>query len=204
MVVLGLLILILSVVVGIGVILMPDNNDAADTLTVFGFHVDLSQAGVFIFGAVAGALALLGLGLMLSALRRSSHRRKVAELEHYRHDAESARQERDELLEARERQLEQERELHARHERELRAVRETNTTPESRAEEAPLTRDTREPRPDEPTTVASSRREPVADTRRDVSEARVSESRQPAVDTDDSGHKEGFWHRLTHSPAHRS
>ncbi|CAM3908529.1 hypothetical protein [Smaragdicoccus niigatensis] len=198
MVVLGLLILILSVVVGVGVILMPDNNDAADTLTVFGFHVDLSQAGVFIFGAAVGALALLGLALMLSALRRSSHRRKAAELDHYRHDAESARQERDELLEARERQLEQERELHARHERELREVRETSTTPEA-LEDAPRARDTREPRLDEPTTVTSSRRESVEDTRR-----AVPESRQPAVHTDDSGHKEGLWHRLTHSPAHRS
>src|SRR6476659_6996174 len=104
MIVLGLLFILAAVLFGIGVISMSENSEA-DTLTFFGYHFDTSTAGVFIAGAVGGALLLLGLALLIGAMRRSSHRRRTVELEGYRHDAESARQERDELLEARERQL---------------------------------------------------------------------------------------------------
>jgi hypothetical protein len=71
---------------------------------VFGYHVTGSTGTLFLYGIVVGAIALLGLGLLLAGARRTSRRGRVARrgLKQSRRETVSASQARDALIDERE------------------------------------------------------------------------------------------------------
>ena len=79
-VVVGVIILIAAVVIGVAGIF--NNLGSAHALThgfsVFGYHVTGSTGVLFLYGIIVGAAALLGLGLLLAAARRTSRRGRDA------------------------------------------------------------------------------------------------------------------------------
>jgi hypothetical protein len=79
-VVLGLVILLAAVVIGVAGVF--NNLGSGHALThgfsVFGYHVTGSTGVLFLYGIVIGAAALLGLGLLLAAARRTSRRGHAA------------------------------------------------------------------------------------------------------------------------------
>ena len=85
-VILGLIILVAALVVGVAGVL--SNAGSAHALThgfaVFGYHVTGSTGTLFLYGIVVGALAMLGLSLLLAGARRTSRRgRARARLQHW-------------------------------------------------------------------------------------------------------------------------
>jgi hypothetical protein len=80
-VLLGLIILVTAVVVGVAAVL--SNADTSHALgghgfAVFGYHVTGSTGTVFLYGIVVGAIAVIGLGLLVAATRRMAHRGRNA------------------------------------------------------------------------------------------------------------------------------
>ncbi|MFK8906634.1 hypothetical protein [Streptomyces sp. YS-3] len=73
---LGLVLLIAALVVGVSGVVA--NEGAAHPLTggfsVFGYHFSGSTGTLFLYGIVVGAVGLLGLSLLLAAVRRASRR----------------------------------------------------------------------------------------------------------------------------------
>ena len=72
-VILGLIILVAALVVGVAGVL--SNAGSAHALThgfaVLGYHVTGSTGTLFLYGIVVGALAMLGLSLLLAGARRT-------------------------------------------------------------------------------------------------------------------------------------
>ncbi|MFG2480692.1 hypothetical protein [Streptomyces fagopyri] len=80
-VILGLIILIAAVVVGVAGLLGNAGSShalASGDFTVLGYHVTGSTGTLFLSGIVVGAVAMLGLGLLLAGSRRSARRAQVA------------------------------------------------------------------------------------------------------------------------------
>ena len=106
LIVVGLIFLIAAVVVGVAGVLA--NGGSAHTLThsfaVFGYHVTGSTGTLFLYGIVVGAVALLGLSVVLAGARRTSRRGHAARrgLKQSRQQTAAAIQDRDDLLEQRE------------------------------------------------------------------------------------------------------
>src|SRR5664279_2295996 len=75
LIVVGLILLIAAVVVGVAGVLA--NGGSAHALThgfaVFGYHVTGSTGTLFLYGIVVGAVALLGLSVLLAGARRTYH-----------------------------------------------------------------------------------------------------------------------------------
>jgi hypothetical protein len=71
---------------------------------VFGYHVTGSTGTLFLYGIVVGALALLGLSLLLAGARRTSRRGREARrgLTQSRRETAAVTQDRDDLLGQRE------------------------------------------------------------------------------------------------------
>lgn len=102
MAVLGLLLVLLVAALVVGVIY---DNGAASTLHVFGVGIDATVIGVFLTGAAAMLVLLLGLWLLTASARRARRarqERKAMEHERAAHEAE-LEQERARLAEERER-----------------------------------------------------------------------------------------------------
>lgn len=79
MVALGLVLLVLCLIVGAGVVLA---NPDAVTAEAFGASLpDLTVGGLFLLGAALGALAVLGLGLMLAGAARRRAKKKALKQE---------------------------------------------------------------------------------------------------------------------------
>jgi ABC-type nickel/cobalt efflux system permease component RcnA len=100
--VLGLLLVLLVAALVVGVIY---DNGAASTLHVFGVGIDATVIGVFLTGAAAMLVLLLGLWLLTASARRARRQRrerKAMEHERAAHEAE-LEQERTRLAEERER-----------------------------------------------------------------------------------------------------
>ena len=101
-VVAGLILLIAAVVVGVAGVLT--NAGSGHQLThgfaVFGYHVTGSTGTLFLYGIVVGAIALLGLSLLLVGARRTSRRGREARrgLEHSRQETDVALGQRDALV----------------------------------------------------------------------------------------------------------
>src|ERR1700684_351481 len=80
MIIIGLVILIAAVVAGLAGVL--SNSGSGHPLThhfaVFGYHVTGSTGTLFLYGIVVGALAMLGLSLLLAGARRTSRRGRDA------------------------------------------------------------------------------------------------------------------------------
>ncbi|WP_414738869.1 hypothetical protein [Mycobacterium nebraskense] len=100
---LGLVVLVVAMIVAIVGVL--SNSGAAHPLTenfsVSGYHVTGSTGTLFLFGIVIGAVAMLGLSVLLAGARRSAGRGRDARRELARSQRETAflKQERDERLE---------------------------------------------------------------------------------------------------------
>jgi hypothetical protein len=102
-VIVGLVVLLVAVIVGfIGVL---TNAGAAHPLTenfsVFGYHVTGSTGTLFLFGIVIGAVAMLGLSVLLAGARRTAGRGRDArhELENSQRETEFLNRDRDQRLE---------------------------------------------------------------------------------------------------------
>ena len=91
-VILGLVVLLIAVIVGVAGVLA--NAGPAHPLTenfaVFGYHVTGSTGTVFLFGIVIGAVAMLGLSVLLVGARRSAARGRDARRELQRSQRETA------------------------------------------------------------------------------------------------------------------
>jgi hypothetical protein len=102
-VIVGLVVLLVAVIVGFTGVLT--NAGAAHPLTenfaVFGYHVTGSTGTLFLFGIVIGAVAMLGLAVLLAGARRTAGRGRDARRELQRSQRETAflNRDRDKLLE---------------------------------------------------------------------------------------------------------
>ena len=100
--IIGLVILIAAVTAGVAGVL--SNSGSGHPLThhfaVFGYHVTGSTGTLFLCGIVVGALAMLGLSLLLAGARRSSRRGREARrgLTRSRRETATVSQDRDDLL----------------------------------------------------------------------------------------------------------
>src|SRR5690242_5230658 len=79
MVVLGLLLLLASGALTVGVVL--DNTDAVSVAAYGQTASDLTLGGLFLAGAVTGAIAILGITMILAGLSRGRARRVVRKRE---------------------------------------------------------------------------------------------------------------------------
>ena len=102
-VIVGLVVLLVAVIVGFTGVLT--NAGAAHPLTenfsLFGYHVTGSTGTLFLSGIVVGAVAMLGLSVLLAGARRTAGRGRDARHELTRSQRETAflNQERDQRLE---------------------------------------------------------------------------------------------------------
>ena len=105
-VIVGLVLLIAAVVVGVAGVL--GNTGSAHALahgfTVFGYHVTGSTGRLFLYGIVVGAIAVLGVVLVLAGARRTSRRGRAArsELRQSRRETAAVSKDRDDLIAQRE------------------------------------------------------------------------------------------------------
>ena len=110
MVVLGLILLVLCLVLGAGIVLSNTDTTSAEA---FGVSLsNVSIGGLFLVGAALGALAMLGLGLVLvgAARKRAKKRALQREVQHVRTEQETLAEENARL----QAQLEQERSTQGR------------------------------------------------------------------------------------------
>ncbi len=104
-VILGLVILVAAVIVGVAGVL--GNGGSGHALThgfaVFGYHVTGSTGTLLLYGVVLGALAVLGLALLLAGARRTSRRGSAARrgLKQSRRETAAVSRHRDDLIEER-------------------------------------------------------------------------------------------------------
>jgi hypothetical protein len=100
-VIIGLVILVAAVIAGVGGVLTNGGHAHAIThFAVFGYHVTGSTGTLFLYGIVVGALALLGLSVLLAGARRTSRRGRDARrgLAQSRRETAAVSKDRDDLL----------------------------------------------------------------------------------------------------------
>ncbi|MEU4730055.1 hypothetical protein [Streptomyces sp. NPDC023588] len=80
LVILGLILLIAALVVGVTGVVTNDGSahELTGEFSVFDYHVTGSTGSLFLYGIVVGAVAMLGLSLLLAAARRPSRRGRDA------------------------------------------------------------------------------------------------------------------------------
>ena len=102
-VIVGLVVLLVAVMVGFTGVLTNagPTHPLTENFSVFGYHVTGSTGTLFLFGIVVGAVAMLGLSLLLAGARRTAGRGRDARHELKRSQRETAflNQERDHRLE---------------------------------------------------------------------------------------------------------
>ena len=105
-VILGLIILVAAVIVGVAGVLGNGGSGHALThgFSVFAYHVTGSTGTLFLYGIVVGAVAILGLSLLLAGARRTSRRGDAARrgLKQSRGETAAVSKERDDLIDQRE------------------------------------------------------------------------------------------------------
>ena len=78
-VILGLVILVAALIAGVaGVLANSGHAHAVTHFAVFGYHVTGSTGTLFLYGIVVGAVALVGLSVLLAGARRTSRRGRDA------------------------------------------------------------------------------------------------------------------------------
>jgi hypothetical protein len=101
-IIIGLVILVVAVVVAVAGVLSNGGNGHALThgFAVFGYHVTGSSGTLFLYGIVVGAIAVLGLSLLLAGARRTSRRGRDARrgLAQSRRETAAVSHDRDDLL----------------------------------------------------------------------------------------------------------
>jgi hypothetical protein len=100
-IIVGLVILVAAVVAGVaGVLANAGHAHALTHFSVLGYHVTGSTGTLFLYGIVVGALAMLGLALLLAAARRTSRRGRDARhgLAQSRRQTAAVSQDRDDLI----------------------------------------------------------------------------------------------------------
>ncbi|MFG2415129.1 hypothetical protein [Streptomyces goshikiensis] len=103
--ILGLIILVAALVVAVAGVMsnLGSAHELTNDFSVFGYHVTSSTGALFLYGIVVGALALVGLYLVLAAARRASRRSRLARqgVGVSRRESEVVDRERDDLIEQR-------------------------------------------------------------------------------------------------------
>jgi len=101
-IIIGLVILVAAVIAGTAGVLSNGGTGHALThpFAVFGYHVTGSTGTLFLYGIVVGALALLGLSVLLAGARRTSRRGRDARrgLRQSRRETAAVSQDRDDLI----------------------------------------------------------------------------------------------------------
>ena len=101
-VIIGLIILLAAVVVGVAAVLgnAGSSHALSHGFAVFGYHVTGSTGTLFLYGIVVGAIAVIGLGLLLAAARRTARRGRSARqgLKRSQQETAAVSIDRDELL----------------------------------------------------------------------------------------------------------
>ena len=100
-IILGLVILVAAAIAGVtGVLANGGQAHEVTHFAVFGYHVTGSTGTLFLYGIVTGALALLGLSLLLAGARRTSRRGREARrgLAQSRRETAAVSQDRDDLI----------------------------------------------------------------------------------------------------------
>lgn len=101
-VILGLVILVVAAIAGVDAVL--GNGGHAHALTsgfsILGYHVTGSTGTLFLYGIIVGAVAMLGLSLLLGGARRTSRRGSAARhgLSQSRRETAAVSQDRDDLI----------------------------------------------------------------------------------------------------------
>ena len=102
-VIVGLVVLLVAVIVGFTGVLTNAGpaHPLTENFSVFGYHVTGSTGTLFLFGIVVGAVAMLGLSVLLAGARRTAGRGRDARHELKRSQRETAflNQDRDQRLE---------------------------------------------------------------------------------------------------------
>jgi len=105
-VILGLIIFVAAVVVGVAGVLgnAASGHELTSGFSVFGYHVTGSTGTLFLYGIVVGAVAVLGLGLLLASARSTSRRGRAArsDLQEARRETDAVSRDRDDLIDQRE------------------------------------------------------------------------------------------------------
>jgi hypothetical protein len=103
LVIVGLAVLVVAVIVGFTGVLTNAGPDhlLTENFSVFGYHVTGSTGTLFLFGIVIGAVAMLGLSVLLAGARRTAGRGRAARRDLTRSQRETAflHRDRDQLLE---------------------------------------------------------------------------------------------------------
>jgi hypothetical protein len=102
-VIVGLVVLLVAVIVGFTGVLTNagPTHPLTENFSVFGYHVTGSTGTLFLFGIVIGAVAMLGLSVLLAGARRTAGRGRDArhELENSQRETEFLNRDRDQRLE---------------------------------------------------------------------------------------------------------
>ncbi len=102
-VIVGLVVLLAAVIVGFTGVLANAGpaHPLTENFSVFGYHVTGSTGTVFLFGIVVGAVAMLGLSVLLAGARRTAGRGRNArrELKGSQQETALLNHDRDRLLE---------------------------------------------------------------------------------------------------------
>ncbi|MFC8449452.1 hypothetical protein [Kitasatospora sp. NPDC057223] len=182
--IIGLVILLAAVVIGVaGVLTNTGASHPAGDFSVFGYHVTGSTGTLFLYGIAIGAIAVVGLGLLLAGARRASRLRQDARggLKESRREAAAAREERDALAERRD-----EAQAQAADAR-VDAATARAEAAEARARAATADPAAAEPAAGAPQGATASRSQPPADAPDDV-----------PPDAEFGSHRHGIhrWHRI--------
>jgi hypothetical protein len=101
-IIIGLVILVVAAIAGIASVLGNAGHGHALTsgFSILGYHVTGSTGTLFLYGIVIGAVAMLGLALLLGGARRSSRRGIAARrsLRQSRRETTAVSQDRDDLI----------------------------------------------------------------------------------------------------------
>ena len=103
LVIIGLIVLLLAVIVALIGVLgnTGPTHPLTENFSVFGYHVTGSTGALFLFGIVIGAVAMLGLSVLLAGAWRTAGRGRAArrDLERSQRETAFANRDRDALLE---------------------------------------------------------------------------------------------------------